>query len=259
MNSVWRLCLLVIPCSLIFAEASRAGPSFSQGVKSYQENQLESAREHFQQELKDSPDNSTTIYNLGLVEYKLGRRGLGLAYWRKSLDLDPGNSRTLAAIKFATDELLTNKSLPTKPLFENLRSSVLVYMSLAPSLLFAALFLFAAIWILLTFLGSRRRAQLLGTSPMRYPLYGYMLWIFSALFLGITILKNMDLKTKRATVISSSAIMRSGPNEEATNLFELFEGTEVIVRQFKDTWTQVSLPGKNSGWVLSAQLFTSSK
>ena len=255
MNSLWRFCLLVIPCSLIIAFFSRAEPTFSQGVTSYQKNELEPAREKFMQALKDSPHSISTLYNLGLVEYKLGKKGLGLAYWRRVLDLSPGNSNALSAIKFASGELLTNKPLPTRPFYETLRENILVHMSFSFALLFVFIFSFGAIWVLLTFMGARRRALLTAATPTNYPLYGYLLWILAAFFTSISLLKSYDRNIKRATIISSPAIVRSGPSENATNLFELFEGSEVIVRQSKDTWTQVSLPGKNTGWVMSELLF----
>ncbi|MDZ4662628.1 MAG: tetratricopeptide repeat protein [Pseudomonadota bacterium] len=232
-----------------------AEPSFSQGVKSYQDNQLELAREQFQQALKGSPNNILTLYNLGLVEYKLGKKGLGLAYWRKALDLDPGNRKTLSAIRFATDELLANKPIPPKSFYETLREVILIHTSFGLALLFSFAFSIGAVWILLTYLGFRRRALTQGLVPAKHPLYGYLCWVIAAFFTGISTLKYIDLNIMRATIVSGPAIVRSSPNEDATNLFVLFEGSEVIVRQSKDAWTQVSLPGKNTGWVLREQLF----
>ncbi len=257
MNSVIRSCLLVIPCSLIIASFSLGEPSFSQGVKSYHQNELELARDQFLQALKESPANVLTLYNLGLAEYKLGKKGLGLAYWRKALDLSPGDRRILSAITFASDDLLANKPLPVKPVFETFRDTILVQMSFAFALLSTFVFSFGALWVILTHLGSRRRALILDTVSPNFPLYGYLLCIISAFFASITTLKNFDRHIQRATVISTQAIVRSGPNEEATNLFELFEGSEVVVRQSKDMWTQVTLPGKSTGWVMSEQLYTS--
>ena len=81
--------------------------------------------------------------------------------------------------------------------------------------------------------------------------------------------KAYDQSVIRGTIISKQVPVLSSPDSSATQLFDLYEGLEVIVRQFsseksadaenngaKKDWVQVSYPGGSTGWIPRSSIVT---
>ncbi len=236
------------------ALATDPATSFSTGLQRYQEGQFEEAKGLFEQSLQAAPQSTSTLYNLGLTEYRLGKQGMAIALWRKALSIGGPDSTIQEALNYSLSKL-AKRDLPKKPdLFESLRSGFLsefnIYASL--SLLAATLGLFGLSF--LTILGQRKRAQ---DSDAAIPSWGWKPPVFAGLMViavAITALKWADMNEPRGTIIDKILEVRATPDTNAPGLFEIYEGIEVIILERRSEWLRIRYPGGRSGWLPESAL-----
>lgn len=251
--------LQIVSSSLIaFSQSGSLNESYRSGLSHFQNNQFDAAESEFKVSLKEEPQNPFILYNLGLTEFKLHRTGLALGLWRAALFNDPSFARARHAIQVAQDSLKV-KALPHEiSNWETIRENVLVSVSLNALLGLTVFFLLSGGFLILKYFGKKRTEQKDGAQPP-LPLLSIIFCVAFFVTGGLSLFKVIDNHIPRATVILEKVEARSGPNEDQTSLFELFEGLEVIVRQSVEEsghkpWVQVTYPGGMTGWVPSESI-----
>jgi tetratricopeptide (TPR) repeat protein len=85
----------------------------------------------------------------------------------------------------------------------------------------------------------------------KYAFYlGLILFVFSLLsFVFSGIRKNQIMNHSEAIVMTGTISVKSSPDKSGTDLFQLHEGTKVIVKSTLGKWTEIKLGNGNIGWV----------
>lgn len=257
------LSLLFAACSLMLSPlpslAADPEAAFRAGVEAFQKKDFQKARESFASAM-EAGESPRILFNLGLVENRLGRGGFALGLWRKALALKPRYEPAANALAFVQPKM-ERQDLPhdVEP-WETMRAAVLVPVSLDTYIVAAAMSLLLGGWLLLRYLGRRRSARL-DEKPM--PPFPYLGSLTSLLFIAFAFLgsaKALDSQTLRGTIVPKKIEAHSSPDANSTVLFELYEGLEVIVRRSEKIgetdWAQVTYPGGSTGWVPKSTVFT---
>lgn len=228
---------------------------FAEGTKLYQSSQYAQAAKSYESLARQNPDQAELLLNWGLAEYQAGRRGLGVALWRKALALDPGQTAARSALAFASRAMQLREADNTW--LERMRQEVLGYMRLNHLLAVTLILMAAGGWLVFGYLGRRRKAL---RNELPLPPFNWVGAFISAAFLvmlSLTVLKGIEETVSRGTAIAVTSV-RSGPDQTSSSLFELREGSDVVLRQAKKGWTQIRYPGGMSGWVPNETLFQTS-
>ena len=264
-RSIFGFCFfLAISVANSDARAEDIDGSYSAGLKSYQESNFEQAKRDFLTALEEEPQNPFINYNLALTEWKLGHLGMSLALLRRAQYSDPSFNEAIQAESAIRDELKI-KDLPHQiSLWETIRTQLLKNTSIDGLLGVLALALLAAGYTGPKFLGARRRAIDEGSGRLPNPTPFVVSCLLVLPILLTTGLKFFDLTLHRGTIVTEKVEALSGPETGASELFELFEGLEVIVRRtFLDSnnkeWSQITYPGGMTGWILSENLVSHSE
>lgn len=233
---------------------------FKIGVEAYQSKKFDLARDALTKALEKNPQNVSTLTNLALAQFQLGKKGAAVALLRKAQNLDPDFSTPKAALKFILPQLEIKEIPHELHFFENLRSQILVPVPLNAYLILSALLLFAAGWILIGYLGAKKRA-LKDEKPFPpFPTIGATLALAFMVCLTTTLLKIYDYQTPRGTILDDKVAVLAAPDEKAAVLFDLYSGLEVIIQSTNQDWVQVNYPGALTGWIRkSALLHTAGK
>jgi tetratricopeptide (TPR) repeat protein len=225
------------------------------GLEAIEARNFEAAVGHFTAAVQDEPRNPDLLFNLGLARHRSGSPGLAIGLWRRALWIDPDHWQSKRAIEWARG-LLKRPDIPRRVEYaEMIRGLILDRTTLGRLLFLTAILLLSGGWLILGWLGARRRASQNESALPAPPLIGIGLSLAFVLSLLLTAAKWADLQTRRATVIADKVEARSDGDPKATPLFELFVGLEVIVRREAGEWTQVTYPGGPSGWVPTDALF----
>lgn len=243
-----------------FAEENNLSSAFNTYQKSYQAEDFAAAKISIEDALKTNTHNSYLIYNLGLTEYKLGKAGLAIGLWRKALSINPQFNEPRQAINYAVGQM------QSKPLAQNVDSTWawlekliterLSFNYLWPVFLIC-LFTFGILFI--RYLSAKKKAFAedlpsphLGTKPI--------VFLVLTLCLGfVSFFSYSDLNSVKGTIIEKTSAIKTGPNTENATLFELPEGTQVLIRDKEKGWYKIEDPTGRIGWTEGTQLFITSE
>lgn len=227
------------------------------GLEALRGNDVANARSALRLSLDQDPNRPAALYNLGLLEFRDGNEGLAIGLWRKALALSPGFSSARAALTWAETSVPRARARETNA-WETFRSQLLSYVTLTDVLAASLVLALCVGFLLLRYAGRRRRA-LLDESPMPpFPTVAALSAVLLLVSLALAGAKAYDLTVDRATLIANNIPARTTPDPQSAALFDLFEGSEVIVRQSQGDWRQVSVPGGLTGWVPKESLYVSS-
>jgi len=236
------------------------GADLETAFKNYQSGEFDQSKNQMEEALKSQPHNSYLIYNLGLVEYKRGKTGMAIALWRRALSLNPNLSEAKKALQFAIAQM------PVKPLSPNVESSLdwvekIITDHVSINVLWPLLLVIAVLFfkLLFSYLGARRKAfledQPAPSLPTNLILYG---GVFAATTL-VAIVSVSDLLQTRATVVAANAQVKTGPAAENVTLFEIPEGTELILDEKNGPWYKVEDPTGRTGWISAETIYMTSE
>ena len=242
--------------SFSFAAETDLSAAFNVYQKSYQSGDFEAAKTTLEEALKTHTHNSYLIYNLGLTEYKLGKVGLALGLWRKALLINPQLNEARQALDYAIGQM------QTKPLAQNTDSTwvwleKLIQDYLSFNLLWPLFLIsiFISGYSLIKFLGAKKRAfendeaaPLLGTKPIVFLVVAGVLAILS--FVSFK-----DLNSTKATAVAKPTEVKTGPSADNATLFDLPEGTEVLIRDKDNGWYKIEDPTGRIGWTEGTNVF----
>ena len=224
------------------------------GLKHYQQGQYVEAQEIFQSLLKSYPDSPTLLFNLGLVHYQLEHYGLAIGLWHKVLDQNPYFAKASKAIDFTQKK--TSIQLSNQILWpERIRKWILAYISWDICLFLTAIFSFFFLWSKTKYLASCNLALKRRNDRPTLPTGLIILGIFFVFTVILTFIKIKDHTKLRATIISPKVSVYVGPNQEIASLFELLEGSDVIIKQVNNDWVQVTDLKGQIGWIQQKHIF----
>lgn len=248
----------ILSLVLINLFAASASETYTEGVRLYQEQRYVDAAEKFSNANQATPDNVNTLYNWGLSSYKIDNKGLALALWRRALFIDPEFSPVVDAIRFARTNMPDDVFKKSDDPIENLKSGLLRRLSLNKIFLLNTLLLLFSGWLLIKYFGKYKMAMEDDEPLPHFPTMGAFFSFLFILSLGLGGLKLITQNEIRATVITKSIDLRTGPAEDSNTVYSLLEGYEVIVENSQNDWTLVTYPGGMTGWIPKSALFISS-
>jgi hypothetical protein len=241
------------------ASYSATSSPFLSGIESYRAKDFEASREFFIEAYKNNPQDPDTLYNLGLAEKELGLKGYALARWRQAQFMYPLFNKAKDAERLLIEELPV-KVLPHSPLFsEQIRDSFLKYLPQWALNAVGSVFLFWALFSTFKYIGYRKRAFLSEITPQLPGISLFVAWLLVPGLLYLSYQQFQIMNQTRATIVTEKAAAYSLPDPESVQLFELFEGLEVIIKRTKDEWAQVSYPGGMTGWIKSDSYLTTNE
>lgn len=237
-----------------------AGPKddFARGIQNFREQKFQEAEEAFKAALASGGNSSPVIFNLGLTELKLGKKGMALALWRKALFSDPNYWPARQARDMVASEIEAPAIAHEVSNWEWLRNTLLNPISLRSYLGLLALLMAFTGWTLIRYFGRRSRALEEEKPLPTPPVIGFVLAFCFLTVLLLTAAKVYDYFSPRGTIIVPKAEVKTGPGKESTTLFEIPEGNEVILKDSTDSWVQITYPGGMTGWVAKDSVLSSS-
>jgi len=218
---------------------------FNKANQFYEEGQYEEAIVEYERIIDSGLKNGYVYYNLGNAYFNNKQLGPAILSFERARRLLPRDEDIRANLEHA--KLLTVDKIETpKPgwiaqlvirlhnLFNLVEVTVIVWV------LYIVLCTMAVVFILSR--GSRVRSALLHTGSIALALF---ILTGCSLFLKIRAAES----TQTAVIMAPKVDARSGPGEEYTKMFILHEGTEVKIRQSRENWHLISIPGGTGGWI----------
>ncbi|MDP4268360.1 MAG: tetratricopeptide repeat protein [Bacteroidota bacterium] len=223
---------------------------FEKANKEYSNTNYKEAINTYQQILLTGKASSEIYYNLGNAYFKTSNFPSALLFYEKARRLDPSNDDINFNIRLTNTKIVDKiEAIPEIFFIRWLKAiygicstdkwakitiafSFLIFFSLSIYLLAKnILFKRIAIWVAFSFL---------------------FLTVFG--FIAANNQYNNAVKKKEAIMFSPSVTVKSSPDDNSTDLFQIHEGTKVSVIDMVDKWDEIKLANGNVGWVKSETL-----
>lgn len=263
--AAWFVCAPAFAAEAPALAASASAQSFAAGNAAYEAGDYGAAIDRYTEVAGAGIVHVDLYYNLGNAYFKSGDLGHAVLWYERALQLDPRNDDTRANLTVVRSMLRDQQLLPPRG---GVRGILMAWHrrlsareSVAVACIFYALFTLAALCLIF------RRSRVVSSfyrmaswvSPGR--LFGLGMAgdvllgmataaAFAILFAGSAYAKVRESHVHtRGVVVSEEVAVFSGPSQDSTIQFKIHEGTIVSVRDGRQGWVRVDLPGDLSGWV----------
>lgn len=189
-------------------------------------------------------------YNLGNAYFRAGKIGKSILYYNKAQRLAPGNEDIAHNLEIA-NTYTRNKIEPIPEFFlkkwTRALGSIMSGNAWATlSIVFFGLTLGGALLFLLPLRRGVRKAGFYGGVA------SLVLFIFAISFAAADYTESVE--STQAIVTSSSASVKSSPDNAGKDLFLIYEGAKVEVRDALNGWREIVLADGNRGWIKASTI-----
>lgn len=237
--------LLAALCRTSAAEATAAG-SFDAANKLYEQGKFAEAAAAYEalglaDSLKVSP---ALLFNLGNAHFKAGAIGRAIVAYRSAGALVPRDPDVRANLQFARNQV----EGPTWR--QSAGQRWLQFLTLNE-------------WTGLT-MGAFWLCFLILAAGEAHPAWKKRLRIYVLIVGGAFVILGICLAlairsqtTPVAVVVAREAVVRNGPLDESPSAFTVHDGAELLVRDSKDDWLQVTDGQQRLGWIKRSSVLAS--
>jgi tetratricopeptide (TPR) repeat protein len=233
---LWLSIVLAVVCAGKILAADVAA-DFAAANKLYAEGKFSDAAVAYEKILLTGAQSPTLLFNAGNAEFKTGHLGKAIAAYRQAELLAPRDAELRANLAFVRNqvqgatlrETSWQKWVGTLTLNEG-------------AILTAAIF-----WALFALLALRQIKPALAPKLRTATRLTVALTIFSGAILGLQAANHFSASV--AVVTAAETTARSGPFDDAQNVFAVRDGAELKVLDRHDDWVQVANSVGKIGWL----------
>lgn len=218
---------------------------FSEGIKHYNEGEYGKAISSFMTILENGQHSSSLYFNLGNSFYKINDVANSIFYYEKALLLSPNDKDIVDNLSFSKNMLIDKiEILPTNQL-KQFSNYLLGLLNVNKWLYLGLIILYiSALFFLLYFFNS------ISSLKKNYFITSIVSLFFAVFFFSAGITKNLNQKSNLFAIIFDEKIdFRSEPNYRSEVLFNLHEGTKVLIKEELNDWVFVEIQDGNKGWI----------
>lgn len=212
--------------------------SYNQGNKYYEAGNYPAAIDEYQTALK-SVSSSDIYYNLGNAYFKNGRIGQAIISYRRGRFLNPRDADITNNLMFARNYRIDKALANPGPIYSLIDRS-LHYVSLAETF-WLCLISFGFFSALMSFFILNRQRLYLYASAI--PGLLFLILLFSL------VSWQNEKRSSPAVVVVPEVSALSGPGQDFKQILLLHDGTEVVIKERRNDFMLVQLPGGAGGWL----------
>ena len=211
----------------------------------YAEGSYREAAEAYEEIAAAGFDNADVLYNLGNAHYKDGEIGRAVLAYERALLLKPAHADAASNLEFVR-ELLADRQTAVGGPFSGLLVGIRRWATAGRLAVVASVFYaIAVVFAIVAILRGAFAAWIVRTIVV----CGIVVVVVGAA-LGVRIYR--DHAVRGAVVTAPEVAVRTGPGTDFVLEFQLHEGTKVRLREGRDDWVRVSVPGTDlEGWLPS--------
>ncbi|MGY8945793.1 MAG: tetratricopeptide repeat protein [Flavobacteriales bacterium] len=236
--------IYLIFSGLVFSQTNN-NEYFSNGIDLYNNGKYNEAIVQFKLIIENKEHSEALYFNLGNSYYKINDIANSIYFYEKALKLNPKDRDILNNLAFSQNMLIDKvEKLPRNQVsdFLNNISKILnVQQWLIVGFVFWYFFLAT---FLLYFFNTKTRLK------KNYFTLSAISFIISILFIinGVSRFEN-NKNTISAIIFEKKIDFRTEPNFRSEILFNLHEGTKVIIKEELNEWGLIEISDGNKGWV----------
>lgn len=211
----------------------------------YSSGNYSDAAKYYEKALKNEGVAPELYYNLGNAYYKSNETGKSILNYERALRLNPRYDEARMNLDLAQQKVIDNiVQVPTFFVGRWIENLLKVLNSNQWIIFSFSLFLVCLILVFLFVFASSLFVR-------KFSFYaGLTLLIISLTTLVFSSIRKDQLVNHREAVVMSGVVtVKSSPDQSGTDLFQLHEGTKVVIKSSLGKWTEIKLGNGNIGWL----------
>lgn len=190
-------------------------------------------------------ESSDLYFNLGNTYYKLNKVAPAIYYYEKALKLNPANEDAAFNLAFAKRMTIDVIEELPKTVLQKFSMNVIQKYTFDTWALIAVIasFLASVLFLLYHFSGSSKK-KLLYFNTTIFAVFVMLISVFFAFHNYETVQKN-----RTAIIFAAKAEIKNAPTPTSDEVFELHEGTKVIILDELDNWKKIKIADGKVGWI----------
>ncbi|WP_456462838.1 tetratricopeptide repeat protein [Lutibacter sp.] len=231
-------------------EAQNANELFSKANNLYKNGEYSKAIELYSSIEKQGLESDVLFFNLGNSYYKLNKVAPSIYYYEKALKINPSNEDALFNLAFAKRMTIdVIEDLP-KTFLQRFSANIIQKLSFDTWAIIAvvASFLMALLFLLYYFSTSSKK-KLVYFNTTIFTVFILIMSVFFA-FNNYKTVKN----NRTAIIFVPKVEIKNAPSMNSDEVFELHEGTKVVILDELDNWKKIKIADGKIGWIYADDL-----
>ncbi len=195
-------------------------------------------------------ESDDLFFNLGNSYYKLNKVAPSIYYYEKALKINPRHEDALFNLSFAKRMTIDVIDELPKSFLQRFSENVIQKLPFDT---------WAIIAVVASFLASLLFLLYHFSSSSKTKLFYFNTTILSVFVLGLSVFfafSNFDTvqKNRIAVIFATKTEIKNAPTNSSDEIFELHEGTKVLILDELDDWKKIKLADGKTGWIKEEDL-----
>lgn len=216
-------------------------------ISLYKNKKYDKALELFLKIYENGFVSANLLYNIGNTYFRLNNLGKAILFYERAKRLNPNDNDIIYNLNFANALIIDKIEKTSRPFYEEWFKVLAQFFSSNTWILFSIFSFIILLTFIYIFLIS----------------YNYILNLLSKILISISILVfiislsssyymfKQCTRKDEAIIIPGKVDVFSSPDMNSTILFELHEGTKVLIINKYENWYEIKIPDGNTGWIIS--------
>lgn len=241
--------IFFIFCNL-FINAQSGDALFKSANKLYTEQSYEAAIESYESIEAKGLVSSELYFNLGNCYYKLNKIAPSIYNYEKALKMDPSNQDALNNLSYAKRMSIDVIEALPKTFLQRFSENVIMKLTFDQWAVMGVITAFlTALFFLMYYFSIATRKKFI---YFNLSLLMTLLLVVSTIFA----FSNYDTvqKNRQAIIFAAKSEVKNAPTMSSELVFELHEGTKVMILDGLDNWVKIKLADGKIGWIPNTDL-----
>lgn len=223
---------------------------FDKANELYRINKYTEAIKIYEQIENNGAISSELYFNLGNAYYKINSVAPSIYNYEKALQLNPLNLDATTNLAFAKRMTLDHIEALPKTLFQKLEANYIQQLSFNQWAYAAVVcsFLTAVFFLLFYFSFSPSKKRIYFITSILSGIGLFIVLIFA--FKGY----RNNLSKIEAIIFEEKTSVKNAPTKYSEEIFELHEGTKVLVLDTVESWKKIKIDDGKTGWISKDEL-----
>lgn len=221
--------------------------SFREANDAYYKKDFQTAIQKYEKLIESGIEHPILFYNLGNAYYHSGKKGLAIANYERTLELNPSFKLAQENLNKVLNETKRKLAVPQEPLWLKYLFIWHYNINTRWTWTISALFWFLGWFFIACFMWLKEKYR----KVMLF--LGIISIVMGVLFFGSALIKINAYPL--GVIVAVECPAHITPSDSSPSRFQLYEGDRVRVEREEDNWTLISTVDNERGWIKSEEIF----
>jgi tetratricopeptide (TPR) repeat protein len=223
---------------------------FTKGNEFYKNGNYLKAIDSYKAVEEQNLQSDDLFFNIGNCYYKLNKVAPAIYYYEKALKLNPNNKKAITNLSFAKRMTIDVIEEVPKTFLQKISNATIHKLSFDTWAIIAVIASFlVAIFFLWYYFSYSSIKKLMYFNSSIISFIVFVITLFFAI-------ENYNYvqKNRTAIIFKPKVEIKDAPSSNAEEVFELHEGTKVLVLDELDNWKKIKIADGKTGWIFAEYL-----